>query len=69
MLSDLFYIRKVILTFPIYKIRCKSLKVIFYNVIFKLFCVIGKIEDFPITSIVAHNFPCVKLAREQRRDV
>ena len=23
--------------------------------------------DFPITSIIAHNFTCVKLAHEQRR--
>ena len=27
--------------------------------------VIGKIEDFPITSIIVHNFTYVKLAREQ----
>ena len=31
--------------------------------------VIGKIKDFPITSIVVHNFTCLKLAREQRRGI
>ena len=37
------------------------------NEIICFYSVIGKIKDFPITSIIVHNFTFVKLVHEQRR--